>query len=102
MEKRKVILKCGETTDIAVNELYRKFCMRDLVNYGESPNASMVAERTGFYCDLGMSGKMQKAFKEVRKKGRYDMRWLPDSEWKKFIEECIQSNFNIPKRVLRV
>jgi hypothetical protein len=88
----------------AMNDLYIEFCMNDSKeNHNESPSSFKEAERTVFYCDLGMTVEMQQKIKDVNKKGgRYDIRWLSDSEWDIFIEMCELTNISIPKRVLKV
>ncbi len=87
----------------ATNELYREFCMHDSIeNHNESPS-SQKSERTVFYCDLGMTVEMEQKIKDVNKEGgRYDIRWLPDSDWDVFIEMCELTNLSIPKRRLKV
>ena len=105
----------GNKEQIKLNEMYAEFCMHDMiVNHNESPYASHllytrefvlkddvprerklgikagffwrdVAERTAFYCDLGMTPGMEQGIKDVNKKGgRYDIRWLSDEDWKSF------------------
>jgi hypothetical protein len=117
---------------IKVNEIYGEFCMHDMiVNHNESPYASHllytrryvlrdnvpeerkkgiqagfkwrdVADRTVFYCDLGMSSGMEQGFNDVQKKGRYEMRWLPDSEWKRFMNMIKIEGLPIPQRQVKI
>jgi hypothetical protein len=122
----------GDKDMIKVNEMYGRFCMHDmLVNHNESPYASHllytqefvlrddipnerkkgikagffwrdVAERTVFYCDLGMTSGMEQGFKDVQKKGRYEMRWLPDALWNKFTSILKNRGLSVPKRVVKI
>jgi len=117
---------------IKVNEMYGEFCMHDMiVNHNESPYASHllytrkyvlrdnvpeerrkgikagfrwrdVADRTAFYCDLGMTSGMEQGFKDVQKKGRYEMRWLPDNEWKRFMQMVKIEGLPIPQRQVKI
>jgi hypothetical protein len=117
---------------IKVNEIYGEFCMHDMiVNHNESPYASHllytrkyvlrdnvpeerkkgiqagfvwrnVADRTAFYCDLGMTSGMEQGIKDCQKKGRYEMRWLPDGEWKRFIQMVKIEGLPIPQRQVKV
>jgi hypothetical protein len=117
---------------IALNEMYAEFCMHDMiVNHNESPYASHllytrpnvlrddvpqerklgikagffwrdVAERTAFYCDLGMTDGMEQGFKDVQKKGRYEMRWLPDDLWKSFKNVAKIKGMIVPERVKKI
>ena len=119
--------------EIDLNEAYGELAMHDcLVNHNESPYASHllytrkyvlrdnvpeerkkgiqagfkwrdVAERTAFYCDLGMTSGMEQGIQDVNKKGgRYDIRWLPDGEWKRFIQMVKIEGLPIPQRQVKV
>jgi hypothetical protein len=123
----------GDKEQIKLNEMYGEFCMHDMiVNHNESPYASHllytrefvlkdgvprerklgikagffwrdVAERTAFYCDLGMTPGMEQGIKDVNKKGgRYDIRWLSDEDWKRFRGIAIIINLPIKKRVKKI
>lgn len=118
---------------IKVNEIYGEFCMHDMiVNHNESPYASHllytrrfvlhddipeerkkgiqagfkwrdIADRTAFYCDLGMTSGMEQGIKDVNKKGgRYDIRWLPDKLWKTFINMVKINDLPVPQRQVKV
>lgn len=124
----------GDEVGMKVNEVYGEFCMHDmLVNHNESPYAShllytrdnvlrdwvkgerkkginagfewrKVADRTVFYCDLGLTEGMKLGIKDCQKNKRYDMRWLPDKLWEKFVS-VIQIKFGepcVPKRQVKI
>ena len=107
----------GDKIGMKINEIYGEFCMHDmLVNHNESPYASHllytrkyvlrdwvpedrklgieagfewrgVADRTVFYCDLGMTPGMEKGINDAKEKGgRYMVRWLPDELWKEIAQ----------------
>ena len=124
----------GDEIGMKVNEMYGEFCMHDmLVNHNESPYASHllytrpnvlrdwvpedrkkgikagffwrdVAQRTAFYCDLGMTSGMEQGVKDCKNKGRYEMRWLPDKLWKEFVD-AVESQYGrpfVPQRQVKV
>lgn len=124
-----------EKWEITINEWYCELCLNDcLVNHNESPYASHllytrkfvlkdkdpkerklgikagffwreVAERTVFYCDLGMTSGMEQGIKDVNEKGgRYDLRWLPDGHWDRLIKACEEElvYYKIPKRIMKI
>ena len=123
----------GIGIEMRINEIYGEFCMHDmLVNHNESPYASHllytrefvlrdwipedrkkgiqagfrwrdVADRTAFYCDLGMTKGMEQGIQDVNKKGgRYDIRWLPDALWNQYISMLEEKDLPIPQRVKKV
>ena len=123
----------GDKEQIIINEIYGEFCMHDMiVNHNESPYASHllytrryvlrdgvpkerklgikagffwrnVAERTAFYCDLGMTSGMEQGMQDVNKKGgRYDIRWLPNGLWKEFEKACQEVNLEAPRRIEKI
>ena len=123
----------NDKSGISLNEMYAEFCMHDmLVNHNESPYASHllytrpnvlrddipkerakgikagffwrdVAERTAFYCDLGMTKGMEQGIKDVNEKGgRYDIRWLSDKDWKRFEDQARLFLFLTPERIKKV
>jgi hypothetical protein len=121
-----------EKWEITINEWYCELCLNDcLVNHNESPYASHllytrkfvlkdkdpkerklgikagffwreVAERTVFYCDLGMTKGMEQGMEDIKDHMRYDLRWLPNGHWDMLIEECEKSKFGIPKRIMKI
>ena len=123
----------GDEMGMKINEIYGEFCMHDmLVNHNESPYAShllytrnhvlrdwvakdrelgikagfewrVVAERSAFYCDLGMTKGMEQGIKDVNKKGgRYDIRWLPDSLWRLFVKSLRDKELSVPERIKKI
>jgi hypothetical protein len=122
----------NDKSGISLNEMYAEFCMHDMiVNHNESPYASHllytrpnvlrddvpeerakgikagffwreVADRTVFYCDLGMTKGMEQGIKDCQKDKRYEMRWLPDKEWKKFEDQAKLFLFLTPTRVMKI
>jgi len=123
----------GDKINMKINEIYGEFCLHDMiVNHKESPYASHLlltrpnvlrdwipeerklgiiagfewrknADRTAFYCDLGMTNGMEKGIKDVNKKGgRYDIRWLTDSLWESFEKAVDALGYQVPKRVMKI
>ena len=99
-----------------------------LVNYNESPYASHllytrkyvlrddikeerklgieagffwreVTEKTIFYIDLGMTDGMKLGIEDcLKKKNKFEIRYLPDELWERFIKICERERM-YPKRV---
>jgi hypothetical protein len=63
------------------------FCWRD------------VSEKTVFYNDLGMSSGMKLGVQDCESKGKsYEIRQLPESIWKRFLNVCEGMGWEAPER----
>jgi len=119
----------GNEAEMKINEIYGEFCMHDIiVNYNESPYASHllytrpnvlrdwvegerkkgiragfywrdVAEKSVFYCDLGMTKGMEWGTKDCKEKQkRYEIRQLPDDLWQQFCKVVAAHGYEHPER----
>ena len=91
-----VILECYP------DKIYEAFCMEDLLNNREVAVDSKKVDRFVFYCDLGMTKEMDKKLMKIQKSSRYDIRWLPNDSWNRYISELKKCGMDVPRRKVRI
>lgn len=84
------------------DKLYRSFCHEDCNKNNEAVVDTDKPDRFVFYCDLGMTKQMDKKIMKIKKNARYDIRWLPDDSWNRYISELKQRYPDVPERTMKI